>query len=80
MSEPLEQLLKKVNREKVEELKKKAEKGELKELLKKVDIDKAEQLIRQLGLSERIKETDISKVLEAVKQNPSILSELKKKL
>jgi len=80
MSDSLEQMLKKVNKEKLAELKKKAEKGELSDMLKQVDTEKAEQLLRKLGLSEQVKGADIAKALEAVKQNPSILSELKKKL
>lgn len=80
MANPLETLLKSVNKEKLEELKKKAERGELADMLKTVDKEKAEKLFSQMHLEDAIKKADIAKVLDAVKQNPELLRELKKKL
>lgn len=80
MSNSLENILKSLNKEKVEALKKKAENGGLSELMQSVDPEKAKKMIADMGLSEKVKDIDISKLIETVKQNPELLRNLKNKL
>lgn len=76
----IENLLKSLNKEKLEEFQKKAESGNLQDVLQKVDTAKAKEMISRLGLADKVSGEDISKVLEQIQQNPSVLETLKKKL
>ena len=80
MANAWEKILNSISKEKLEELKKKAEQGDLGDMLKSVDKEKAEKLLSQMGWSDMVKSSDISKALDAIKQNPELLQQLKKKL
>lgn len=77
MSKNLNEILKSLNKGKVQDLIKKAENGGLSDLLNSIDKEKAEKLISQMGLSDKIKNTDIEKAINDVKNNPEIIDKIK---
>lgn len=77
MSKNLNEILKSLNKSKVQDLIKKAENGGLSDLLNSIDKEKAEKLISQMGLSDKIKNTDIEKVINDAKNNPEIIDKIK---
>ena len=77
MSKNLNDILKSLNKSKVQDLIKKAENGGLSDLLNSIDKEKAEKLISQMGLSDKIKNSDIEKVINDAKNNPEIIDKIK---
>ncbi len=77
MSKNLNEILKSLNKSKVQDLIKKAENGGLSDLLNSIDKEKAEKLISQMGLSDKIKNTDIEKAINDAKNNPEIIDKIK---
>ncbi len=77
MSKNLNEILKSLNKSKVQDLIKKAENGGLSDLLSSIDKEKAEKLISQMGLSDKIKNTDIEKAINDAKNNPEIIDKIK---
>ena len=77
MSKNLNEILKSLNKSKVQDLIKKAENGGLSDLLNSIDKEKAEKLISQMGLSDKIKNSDIEKVINDAKNNPEIIDKIK---
>ena len=77
MSKNLNEILKSLNKSKVQDLIKKAENGGLSDLLNSIDKEKAEKLISQMGLSDKIKNSDIEKAINDAKNNPEIIDKIK---
>ena len=77
MSKNLNDFLKSLNKGKVQDLIKKAENGGLSDLLNSIDKEKAEKLISQMGLSDKIKNSDIEKAINDAKNNPEIIDKIK---
>lgn len=78
MAKSLEEILKSVNQEKLDDVKSKMEKGDLTNILESIDVDKAQKMITDMGLSEKTKNVNLTKLISEIKKNPDIVKELKK--